>query len=120
MELGGKDPAYVLPDANIDYAVENIIDGAFFNSGQCCCSIERCYVHADVYDEFVKKAIALTEVIITKKKPNDKKYYLINSIFIYFYFYGHNRNIFLVIQTIQIQLLVQWLIFVSLKMLGRN
>ncbi|CAO3640552.1 unnamed protein product [Cunninghamella blakesleeana] len=64
MELGGKDPAYVLPDANVDYAVENIVDGAFFNSGQCCCSIERCYVHADVYDEFVKKATALTEKYI--------------------------------------------------------
>jgi acyl-CoA reductase-like NAD-dependent aldehyde dehydrogenase len=63
MELGGKDPAYVLSDSNIDYAVENIVDGAFFNSGQCCCSIERCYVHADVYDAFVEKAVALTQVI---------------------------------------------------------
>lgn len=64
MELGGKDPAYVLPDANINYAVENIVDGAFFNSGQCCCSIERCYVHVDVYDEFIEKAVALTQVIV--------------------------------------------------------
>lgn len=66
MELGGKDPAYVLPDSNVDFAVENIVDGAFFNSGQCCCSIERCYVHKDVYDEFLEKAIALTKV---KKCP---------------------------------------------------
>lgn len=62
MELGGKDPAYVLPDVDLDYAVENVVDGAFFNSGQCCCSIERCYVHADIYDAFVEKAVALTKV----------------------------------------------------------
>ncbi|CDH50469.1 aldehyde dehydrogenase [Lichtheimia corymbifera JMRC:FSU:9682] len=61
MELGGKDPAYVLPDVDLDYAVENVVDGAFFNSGQCCCSIERCYVHADIYDAFVEKAVALTK-----------------------------------------------------------
>ncbi|KAG1122009.1 hypothetical protein G6F42_011885 [Rhizopus arrhizus] len=61
MELGGKDPAYVLPDSDIDYAVENIVDGAFFNSGQCCCSIERCYVHESVFNEFVEKAVALAK-----------------------------------------------------------
>ncbi|KAI8876821.1 aldehyde dehydrogenase [Backusella circina FSU 941] len=61
MELGGKDPAYVLPDTDLDYAVENVIDAAFFNSGQCCCSIERCYVHESVYDAFVDKAVALTK-----------------------------------------------------------
>ncbi|KAI8099060.1 exoribonuclease 1 [Halteromyces radiatus] len=70
MELGGKDPAYVLPDANIDYAVENIVDGAFFNSGQCCCSIERCYVHADVYDAFIEKAVTLTQKYVLGD-PND-------------------------------------------------
>lgn len=68
MELGGKDPAYVCDDSNIDYAVENIVDGAFFNSGQCCCAIERCYVQESVYDEFVQKAVALTEVK-QKTKP---------------------------------------------------
>ncbi|KAI7847211.1 aldehyde dehydrogenase domain-containing protein [Circinella umbellata] len=61
MELGGKDPAYVLPDCDLDFAVENIIDGAFFNTGQCCCSIERCYVHVDVYEEFLQKATAITQ-----------------------------------------------------------
>ena len=45
LELGGKDPAYVLPDAKMDHAVANLVDGAFFNSGQCCCGIERIYVH---------------------------------------------------------------------------
>lgn len=65
MELGGKDPAYVLPDTNLDFAVGNIIDGAFFNSGQCCCSIERCYVDKSIYDDFIEKAVALTKVTNT-------------------------------------------------------
>ncbi|KAI9256901.1 exoribonuclease 1 [Sporodiniella umbellata] len=64
MELGGKDPAYVLSDSDINFAVENIVDGAFFNSGQCCCSIERCYVHESVYDAFVEKAVALTKTYV--------------------------------------------------------
>ena len=53
LELGGKDPAYVRPDADLAHAIENIVDGVYFNSGQCCCGIERVYVHADVYDKFV-------------------------------------------------------------------
>ena len=53
LELGGKDPAYVRADAKLDYAVENLVDGSFFNSGQRCCGVERIYVHADVYDSFV-------------------------------------------------------------------
>ena len=53
LELGGKDPAYVRPDANLANAVENLVDGSFFNSGQSCCGVERIYVHADVYDRFV-------------------------------------------------------------------
>jgi len=54
LELGGKDPAYVRPDANLPSAVENLVDGSFFNSGQSCCGVERIYVHADVYDRFVE------------------------------------------------------------------
>ena len=61
LELGGKDPAYVLPDAKMDHAVANLVDGAFYNSGQCCCGIERVYVHEKVYDEFVDGFIALTK-----------------------------------------------------------
>ncbi len=53
LELGGKDPAYVRPDANLAHAIENLADGAFFNSGQSCCAIERIYVHEQVYDRFV-------------------------------------------------------------------
>jgi acyl-CoA reductase-like NAD-dependent aldehyde dehydrogenase len=59
MELGGKDPAYVRPDANLDHAVENLVDGAMFNSGQSCCGIERIYIHADVYERFVEGAVDL-------------------------------------------------------------
>ncbi|MFD1985992.1 aldehyde dehydrogenase family protein [Mesorhizobium newzealandense] len=61
LELGGKDPAYVLPDAKMDHAVANLVDGAFYNSGQCCCGIERVYVHEKVYDEFVEGFIAETK-----------------------------------------------------------
>ena len=59
LELGGKDPAYVRADADLAHAVDTAIDGAFFNSGQSCCGIERIYVHADVYDEFVEGAVDL-------------------------------------------------------------
>lgn len=61
LELGGKDPAYVRADANLDHAVENLVDGAFFNSGQCCCAIERIYVHENLYDRFVDGFVALTK-----------------------------------------------------------
>ncbi len=61
LELGGKDPAYVLPDAKMDHAVANLVDGTFYNSGQCCCGIERIYVHEKVYDEFVEGFIAETK-----------------------------------------------------------
>ena len=53
LELGGKDPAYVRAGADLDFAVENLVDGAFFNCGQSCCGIERLYVHERVYDSFV-------------------------------------------------------------------
>ncbi|MFW8595692.1 aldehyde dehydrogenase family protein [Cribrihabitans neustonicus] len=57
-ELGGKDPGYVMDDADLDAAVDTLIDGAMFNSGQCCCGIERIYVHESLYDAFLEKAIA--------------------------------------------------------------
>jgi acyl-CoA reductase-like NAD-dependent aldehyde dehydrogenase len=60
LELGGKDPAYVRPDADLEHAVEDLVDGAFFNAGQSCCAIERIYVHAGVYDRFVKAFVELT------------------------------------------------------------
>jgi acyl-CoA reductase-like NAD-dependent aldehyde dehydrogenase len=59
LELGGKDPAYVRPDADLGFAVTELVDGAFFNAGQSCCGIERIYVHADVYEPFVDEYAAL-------------------------------------------------------------
>ena len=61
LELGGKDPAYVMADANLENSVENLVDGAFFNSGQSCCGIERIYVHEALYDKFVDGFVALTK-----------------------------------------------------------
>jgi acyl-CoA reductase-like NAD-dependent aldehyde dehydrogenase len=60
LELGGKDPGYVRADVTVAHAVENLVDGAFFNSGQSCCGIERIYVHEAVYDAFVEGAAELT------------------------------------------------------------
>jgi len=57
LELGGKDPAYVRHDADLDDSVENLVDGAFYNSGQSCCAVERIYVHADIFDPFVEQFI---------------------------------------------------------------
>ena len=61
LELGGKDPAYVMEDADLDFTVENTVDGAFFNAGQSCCAIERIYVHEKVYDEFVERYVELVK-----------------------------------------------------------
>ncbi len=61
LELGGKDPAYVRADADPEHAAENLVDGAFFNSGQSCCGIERIYVHESHYDAFIAKAAEVTK-----------------------------------------------------------
>lgn len=61
LELGGKDPAYVREDADVEHAVENLVDGSFFNSGQSCCGVERIYVHASLYDRFLEGFVELTK-----------------------------------------------------------
>ena len=61
LELGGKDPGYVMEDADLDAAVDTLIGSAMFNSGQCCCGIERIYVHDRLYDAFIEKAVAIAE-----------------------------------------------------------
>ncbi|MEH3109238.1 MAG: aldehyde dehydrogenase family protein [Agrobacterium cavarae] len=58
LELGGKDPGYVMEDADLDAAVDTLMDGATYNSGQCCCGIERIYVNEALYDAFVEKSVA--------------------------------------------------------------
>ncbi len=64
LELGGKDPAYVRADADLEDAVENLVDGSFFNSGQSCCGIERIYVHRSLADRFIERFVARTEEYI--------------------------------------------------------
>src|SRR6185503_2136649 len=57
LELGGKDPAYVAEDADLDFAAENVVDGACYNAGQSCCAVERVYVEAGVYESFLERAL---------------------------------------------------------------
>ncbi|WP_112308722.1 aldehyde dehydrogenase family protein [Pseudogemmobacter bohemicus] len=71
LELGGKDPGYVRADANVDAAVDTLMDGAMFNSGQCCCGIERIYVHESLYDSFVEKAVTWVNGL-KLGNPNDQ------------------------------------------------
>jgi len=60
LELGGKDPAYVRPDAPFEHTVSNLVEGVFFNAGQSCCAVERIYVHASLFDRFVEAFVAET------------------------------------------------------------
>ncbi|PRY22531.1 acyl-CoA reductase-like NAD-dependent aldehyde dehydrogenase [Aliiruegeria haliotis] len=60
-ELGGKDPGYVRADADLQAAADTLIDGAMFNSGQCCCGIERIYVHESVYDDFLVRCVDIVK-----------------------------------------------------------
>ncbi|KAH8640115.1 hypothetical protein IG631_03056 [Alternaria alternata] len=71
LELGGKDPAYVRSDVDVKWAAEELVDGAVFNSGQSCCSVERVYVDEKIHDEFVS---ALQDVLSGYKlgDPFDK------------------------------------------------
>jgi acyl-CoA reductase-like NAD-dependent aldehyde dehydrogenase len=61
LELGGKDPALVCEDANFDFAVANLVDGAFYNAGQSCCAIERVYVMRPLFSRFVDAYVAEVE-----------------------------------------------------------
>ena len=74
LELGGKDPAYVRKDCNLTHAIENLADGAFYNSGQSCCGIERIYVDNAIYDDFVEGIKTFSEKYILddplKKETN--------------------------------------------------
>jgi acyl-CoA reductase-like NAD-dependent aldehyde dehydrogenase len=60
LELGGKDPAYVRADADLKFAIENLVDGSYFNSGQSCCGIERIYVAKPLFKPFVEGFVELT------------------------------------------------------------
>ncbi|KIY47673.1 ALDH-like protein [Fistulina hepatica ATCC 64428] len=73
LELGGKDPAYVRADANLEYTVAELMDGSFFNSGQSCCAIERIYVHESIYPAFVSQFRAATERTYRLGDPRNKE-----------------------------------------------
>jgi acyl-CoA reductase-like NAD-dependent aldehyde dehydrogenase len=64
LELGGKDPSYVRADADVDLAIAENVDGAFFNAGQSCCGIERIYVDTTVYDRFVDGFVDLARTYV--------------------------------------------------------
>lgn len=61
LELGGKDPALVCEDANFDFTIPNLVDGAFYNAGQSCCAIERIYVMRPLYKRFLDAFVAEVE-----------------------------------------------------------
>lgn len=61
LELGGKDPAYVCEDVDIGRAAASLADGAFYNTGQSCCSVERIYVHESIFDAFVAAFVTVVE-----------------------------------------------------------
>jgi len=63
LELGGKDPAYVAADADLDFAISNLVEGACYNAGQSCCAVERVYVHQSLYQDFVEGAADLMKKI---------------------------------------------------------
>src|SRR5260221_9822533 len=58
LELGGKDPIYVCEDVDVKAAAASVADGAFYNTGQSCCSVERVYIHEQIYDAFVAAFVA--------------------------------------------------------------
>ena len=64
LELGGKDPAYVCPDADLAKTAAGLVDGAFYNAGQSCCGIERIYVHRNAYPSFVEAFVAQTRELV--------------------------------------------------------
>jgi acyl-CoA reductase-like NAD-dependent aldehyde dehydrogenase len=64
LELGGKDPAYVCADANVERSAANLVDGSFYNAGQSCCGIERIYVHQDVYEPFLEVFVAVSRQLV--------------------------------------------------------
>lgn len=75
LELGGKDPAYVREDVDLIGAVKSLADGAFYNTGQSCCSVERIYTHASIYDNFVEEFVRETKTFVVGA-PSDEKTYI--------------------------------------------
>jgi acyl-CoA reductase-like NAD-dependent aldehyde dehydrogenase len=74
LELGGKDPTYVCEDVDVKAVAEGTADGAFYNTGQSCCSVERIYVHAKIYDAFVEHFMNTVKGFVVGDPMNDKTY----------------------------------------------
>ena len=74
LELGGKDPIYVCEDVNVAAAAEGIADGAFYNTGQSCCSVERIYVNEKVFDQFISHFMQTVQGFKTGDPMDDKTY----------------------------------------------
>ncbi len=72
LELGGKDPAFVCEDANFNFTVENLVDGAFYNAGQSCCAVERIYVMRPLFARFVEAYVAEVEKYVVGD-PEDER-----------------------------------------------
>jgi acyl-CoA reductase-like NAD-dependent aldehyde dehydrogenase len=75
LELGGKDPSYVRADADVQAAAASLADGAMYNTGQSCCSVERIYVHESLHDAFVEHFVA-TVVGFKLGDPHDESTYI--------------------------------------------
>jgi acyl-CoA reductase-like NAD-dependent aldehyde dehydrogenase len=75
LELGGKDPTYVCEDVDVVSAAASLADGAFYNNGQSCCSVERIYVHEAIYDAFVDAFVAEVKTFVMGD-PMDEATYL--------------------------------------------
>ncbi len=71
LELGGNDPAYAAADCDLAKTVENVVDGAIYNAGQSCCSVERVYVHRSIYDRFVAAAEPLVRAYVLGDPSSD-------------------------------------------------
>ena len=72
LELGGCDPVYVRHDADLAHAIENVVDGAYFNSGQSCCGLQRIYVHDRVYDAFVEVRPIADQLVGSREPDNGR------------------------------------------------
>jgi acyl-CoA reductase-like NAD-dependent aldehyde dehydrogenase len=74
LELGGKDPTYVCEDADPRTAAESLADGAMYNTGQSCCSVERIYVHEKIHDAFVAAFVETVKGFKTGDPTQDDTY----------------------------------------------
>nr|WP_232059377.1 aldehyde dehydrogenase family protein [Kineobactrum salinum] len=61
--MGGKDPVYIRPDVKLDAIIQDLLEGCYGNAGQSCCSVERIYVHEDIYQPFVDAFVAASAAV---------------------------------------------------------